>query len=370
MKVLHLLSTGEIGGIEVLCKDISKYSDWDNIFCFVFSGGQITNEIDKTNGKVIVLKKSKNKLSLLKLRKLVSICNNEKVDIVNIHHNNVFLQFYYTKLKQFLPKVKFVMTLHSCFEKEYNYCGNFFIDMCRKYYINKSLQISNLIIAVSKAGKRTYEENFNLLNKMIVVIYNGISPEILDKGKDNYNVCNDCIELMYIGRLVKIKGLENLILAMDKLYIKYNIHLTLVGDGKDRKCFEKLVHKYSLEEYITFVGFQRNLDYYFRKANIFIYPSICKEIFGISIVEAMAYGLPCVANKIGGIPEIIIDGENGFLTKKNDESGIVEAIIRVINYSKDNDMSSISNQAKYTATKFSIGNTIVDLEKQYTDLLN
>lgn len=369
MKVLHLLSTGEIGGIEVLCKDISKYSNWDNVFCFVFSGGQIANEIERTDGKVIVLKKSKNKLSLLKLKKLISICNNEKVDIVNIHHNNIFLQFYYIKLKQFLPKIKFVMTLHSCFEKKYNYCGNIFIDMCRKHYIKKSLQVSDLIIAVSKAGKNSYEENFKLLNKKITVIYNGISPEIIDEGKDNHNVCNDCIELVYIGRLVKIKGLENLILAMDKLSVKYNIHLTLVGDGEYRKNLENIVHKYNLDKCITFTGFQRNLDYYLQKANIFIYPSIWKEIFGISIIEAMAYGLPCVANRVGGIPEIIIDGENGFLTKQDDATGIVESTIRVISYFKNNQMKSLSVQAKYTAMQFSVNNTITNLGKNYRLLI-
>jgi glycosyltransferase involved in cell wall biosynthesis len=105
---------------------------------------------------------------------------------------------------------------------------------------------------------------------------------------------------------------------------------------------------------------------FLNKSDIFAYPSVCQEVFGISIVEAIAHGLPCVANNVGGIPEIIEDGKSGFLTTESTAKGIAEAIRRVIRLYEDGGIEDISRNAKARAQEFSVQRTCDLMEGELT----
>ena len=84
-----------------------------------------------------------------------------------------------------------------------------------------------------------------------------------------------------------------------------NLNLTIVGDGVERNNLENQVKYLNIESNVIFTGFQTNTIDYLDKSDIFVYPSIWDEAFGISVVEAMARGcIPLVANK-GGLPEVV-----------------------------------------------------------------
>ena len=368
MKVLHLLSSGGIGGIEVLCKDIQKNSNWDNYFSFIFKGGEIVEEIIESEGKVYDTYKLQN--CFLKIKQLVKICKQEKIDIICVHHAGISIQLYYIFLKLIFPSIKGVRFLHSVFEKKYYYNSNILVNFIKKYTIIKSFNISDKIIGVSYAVMNSFKNEFNIEKDKISVVHNGIDESIMINGSKNEVDINGKINILFIGRIVEEKGISLLIEAMNKLKNIKNVNLTIVGDGQERENCEKMVDQYNLNENIEFVGFQRNLDKYLKRANIFVYPSICKEAFGISIVEAMAYGLPCVANKTGGIPEIIIDGKNGYLSTSNDVKGLCQGLIRAVECFEKNDINKISENAKETAHKFTIKNTVHMLRDEFEKLID
>ena len=103
MKVFNLLTSGNIGGIEVLCKDIGVLAPYDNLFCFVSGEGPIYEQMQKIGLNVKSLAKGK-KFSLSKLRKLIELA--ETYDIIVIHHGDPFLRFYYCCLKKIYPSKK------------------------------------------------------------------------------------------------------------------------------------------------------------------------------------------------------------------------------------------------------------------------
>lgn len=368
MKVLHLLSAGGIGGIEVLCKDIQRNSDWENYFSFLFKGGEIVEELIESNAKVYKTYRLNN--FIFKTKELIRICKQEQIDIVCVHHAGISIQLHYIFLKLLMPSIKGIRFLHSVFEEKYYYNNSAIVNFIKKYTIIKAFNISDKIIAVSHAVMESFKNEFNIDNDKISVVYNGIDESILINGEKNKLSVDKKIEVLFIGRLVEVKGIHLLIEAINKLkYIK-NIHLTIVGDGPEREKYEKIVNQYNLNENIEFVGFQRNLDIYLNKSNLFVYPSIWKEAFGISIVEAMAYGLPCVANNTGGIPEIIIDGKNGYLSTSNDVDGLYQALLKAIKCVESNDINKVSKNAKETANKFTIKNTVNMLKYEFINLIN
>ncbi|MCQ4803755.1 glycosyltransferase family 4 protein [Holdemanella sp. MSK.7.32] len=368
MKVLNLLSAGGVGGIEQLCTNIAKYAKYENIFCFLFEEGEIYNEMkDKGYSVISLVDCSANKYSKKRWDKLCELVH--EADIIVTHHCTIALHAYYIALAKKFHTKKFVMTIHSCFDKETNYSygsnlKNLFAKICIKY----SLKESDKVIFVSEAGRNSYLEEFDIDVYKTTVVYNGV--ELIDTGiNTKIFENNDCIQITYIGRLEKIKGVDLLIHAAQKLKdnnIKFKIWI--IGDGSYRDDLEKVSKKLNLVNEIEFMGIKRNIGDYLIDTDIFVYPSVCQEVFGISIVEAMSYGVPCIANNVGGIPEIIKNDINGYVSDEKNSEQIYKCICKYIDLSRDSKVR-MKNNCIETANRFSIQNTIYNLERELKELM-
>jgi UDP-glucose:(heptosyl)LPS alpha-1,3-glucosyltransferase len=135
-------------------------------------------------------------------------------------------------------------------------------------------------------------------------------------------VANDILQLLFVGRIARVRRIELLIQAAEKLTFPF--HLTIAG-GEEKtssvtrsgyiKELKDLTQKLNLNNKISFVGrkTQEELKEYYRMADIFVYPSKY-ENFGQPLLEAGAHGLPIVATPVGVARDIIIDGETGYIT--------------------------------------------------------
>jgi glycosyltransferase involved in cell wall biosynthesis len=135
-------------------------------------------------------------------------------------------------------------------------------------------------------------------------------------------VANDILQLLFVGRIARVRRIELLIQAAEKLTFPF--HLTIAG-GEEKtssvtrsgymKELKDLVQKLNLNNKISFAGrkTQEELKEYYRMADIFVYPSKY-ENFGQPLLEAGAHGLPIVASPVGVARDIVIDGETGYLT--------------------------------------------------------
>jgi len=105
--------------------------------------------------------------------------------------------------------------------------------------------------------------------------------------------------------------------------------LWVVGDGPDRENLEALAHDLDLGRRVRFLGSHRNIVPFMQAADCFVCPSVWKEGAGNANFEAMACGLPDIASRIGGLPEFVEDGRNGFLFTPGDHRELAERIRRL-----------------------------------------
>lgn len=165
-------------------------------------------------------------------------------------------------------------------------------------------------------------------------IYNAL-PKYIEIVGSNDRFANDSERLLTIGvvsRLEEIKGMDLVVPAFAKVHAKHgNTRLLVVGDGSLHKLMEKQVIEYVLTNAVTFVGRQgqETLQGYYDKIDVLLMPSR-SEGFGLTAIEGMARGCVVVAANVGGLSEVVKDGEVGLLHKEEDVDDIAFQVHRLI----------------------------------------
>jgi glycosyltransferase involved in cell wall biosynthesis len=174
--------------------------------------------------------------------------------------------------------------------------------------------------------------------------------------------------IIFTGRLLRTKGLPLLLKVWETIQTKHkHCKLLIVGGGsKDiHDCeleLKEYVKSHSLEESVIFTGNVYNVYEYLQASDIFVLPTE-DEAFGISLIEAMACGLPVIATRIGGIKDILSHKENGLMIDAGDFSNLQEAIEQLI--SDDTLAQSLGQNALSKVKQFYARETVA---KQYSDL--
>jgi len=156
-------------------------------------------------------------------------------------------------------------------------------------------------------------------------------PKEIIKKKSTFSKVK---HILYVGRLTRLKGINNLILAFNKIINEFQFSLTLhiVGSGPEEKNLKNYAEDLGILSLIEFYGFVPRGDYLwsiFDKCQILVLPSFSEGLPRV-IGEAMARGLPVVSTKVGGIPSKIVDNKNGLLVKAGDIDGLKNAIVKLI----------------------------------------
>ena len=140
--------------------------------------------------------------------------------------------------------------------------------------------------------------------------------------------------------------------------------LIVVGDGKERQDLENLTKALSLGDSVTFVGRVPNekVPEYMAAADIFVLPSL-SEGLPVVILEAMASGLPLISTKITGLPEIIHEGENGFLVQPKNPVEITQKLILLL--SDDEQRKRLSENSRVRAKDYTWDEVLDNLEEVY-----
>jgi glycosyltransferase involved in cell wall biosynthesis len=166
------------------------------------------------------------------------------------------------------------------------------------------------------------------------IIPMGIKYKLFNSGQSGIK-STDTFILLFVGRLVEKKGVNDLIIAYSLLSetLRNKTKLWIIGDGNERKTLEKLTNSYNLDKNVVFYGKLPNnqLPDYYAKADIFIAPSITDasgdtEGQGVILLEALASGTAVLSTKTGGINEIIRDRKNGILVEPEKPHELKSAI--------------------------------------------
>lgn len=312
-KILFLLPYFNIAGTETHVIELSKAlkNDYEIKIVAPFGKGvELLSKYDISYSEVPVLGLFNYGNYLKRLKKITL---DFKPDIVHVHgaHELTFI------VKRVEPSTNLLFTCHG-YNSEYP-----FLDYKLSAFFNN--KYSNKVIAVSEYEKRNLVKG-GILEDKVIVIHNGIREN--DEKRD-LPLKIDGFIIGTCARLTKKKGINYLIDAFQKvrLYCK-DIHLVVIGDGEERANLERLVKKEN-KDFVHFIGNLKEASPYFHNFHLFVLPSL-NEPFGIVILEAMSQKIPVIATKVGGIPEIIVDGESGFLIPPRNSEKLAEAILNLI----------------------------------------
>ncbi|MDD5732026.1 MAG: glycosyltransferase family 4 protein [Patescibacteria group bacterium] len=212
----------------------------------------------------------------------------------------------------------------------------------KKSYVRKSDRV-NKIIVISETIKKELIESLGISAGKIEVVYSGVDlnefhildPKTIENEKKKYGFFKGSKIIGFVGRLEEEKGLDILINAFYQLSRRFDhLYLLLVGDGLERSRLEAQAARLGLEKKVLFSGYKENVPLFFNLIDVFVLPSIIRESFGIVLTESMACGKVVVASNLGGIPEIINNGVDGFLFRPGDEKELASILSRVLSDEK------------------------------------
>ena len=192
----------------------------------------------------------------------------------------------------------------------------------------KALKKADKIVAISESVGSFLKDYFKVDFSKIEVIGNGIDLNLFSSFRKAET--GKRLVLGTIARLDKIKGHIYLLKALKEM--KDNGRdlpdLILVGDGPERMNLESYIKENGLDN-VVLVGEAVEVGKYLKKMDVFVLPSL-SEGLGIAVIEAIAAGKPVIAGNVGGIKELVRDGETGILVTPGDEKALRAAIERII----------------------------------------
>ena len=135
--------------------------------------------------------------------------------------------------------------------------------------------------------------------------------------------------LMHVSNFRPVKRISDVIGVFERVRKKRPARLVLVGDGPDRSLAERLVRANGSASQTTFLGNVAAIESLMPIADVFLLPSDA-ESFGLAALEAMACGVPVVGTNVGGLPEVVEDGKNGFLLPVGDVEAMADAVLAIV----------------------------------------
>jgi len=196
---------------------------------------------------------------------------------------------------------------------------------------------SDLIICASDHVNDSLRKWYPVRREKIYTIMNGIdtlgfSPDDKDRNRirKHLGVREGESLLMTSGTISKEKGHHLAIEALNKLLEKnVNLKLMIVGDGEYLTSLSRLIDKFGLKKRIILTGFvpNKSIGNYYNAADIYLIPTLRAEGLPFALIEAMSIGLPIIASKAGGIPNVVKDGKDGLLINPGDTNDMVSKIL-------------------------------------------
>lgn len=298
--------------------------------------------------------------------KMAEVIDREKLDILHVHYAMPHAISAILARDIAEHPVKIVTTLHGTDITVLGY------DKVFKKMIAYGIEKSDAVTAVSKSLVDDTKRSLNV-QKEISVIYNFVNEEEYFKKEDNnlknkYNISKDEKVIIHISNFRKVKRIEDIVKTFHLVQKAVKSKLVFVGDGPELSTIIELVKELGIEDNVLFLGKQKSISELLSISDVKLLMSE-KESFGLVLLEAMACKVPTVGTNIGGIPEVIIHDETGYIVNLGDYESASEHIIKIF---RDESLhhylsKNAYNRAMKTFHSSEILNQYIDL---YESLLN
>jgi L-malate glycosyltransferase len=334
INILFIIPQMELGGTERLVYNLALKLDHDlfNPSLAWFFGDRIIKVFDDLDIPLYHVPKLK-RFDISTMREIAKIIRDNNIHIVNAHHFMPFVYAYYGC--KIANRKGLTCTIHSEWEID---------KLSRKWSVigRHLLNHADGTIGVTAQVSKEIKKNFNIQTSKLFTIQNGVDLQ----GVANFRkvsimkreLCiadNDKV-IGIVANFRKVKNHVFLLRAFHDLIINYrNVKLLLVGQGfefdpeNSEKEIRNFVNEKGLSNNVLMLGYRSDIWQLLNVIDIFCLTSL-KEGLPISLIEAMAAGLPVVGTDVEGIRDVIIPNKNGFLVSIDDVNGLKESLLTLL----------------------------------------
>jgi glycosyltransferase involved in cell wall biosynthesis len=183
-----------------------------------------------------------------------------------------------------------------------------------------------------------------------------------------YGISRDAFVVGWVGRMTGVKDVGAVVRTVAALRERgVDAVLCMVGDGPDREPLEQLAHELGTARACYFAGYQADIGGFYRLFDAFYLPSV-NEGTPVSAIEALATGTPVVANRVGGVPDVVRDGVDGFLVEPGDIEGAAERLEELARDEELRERLGESGRERVRA-RYSVTRLLDDVDRLYRSLL-
>ncbi|MFC4263491.1 N-acetyl-alpha-D-glucosaminyl L-malate synthase BshA [Ferruginibacter yonginensis] len=298
---------------------------------------------------------------------MVDVVNNHAIDLLHVHYAIPHASAAYMA-KQILAKqgkhIPVITTLHGT---DITLVGR---DKTYSPVVTFSMEESDVLTAVSNNLKAETYKYFDIV-KPIEVIYNFVDVKRFHKkpitafkkliAPDGERI------IIHASNFRKVKRVDDVIKTFLLIAKEIPAKLLLIGDGPERPEIESMTRNCTAKDDIKFLGKQEQMEDLLPIADLFLLPSEY-ESFGLAALEAMAAEVPVISSNAGGLPEIIINGDCGYMSNVGDVADMAANAIKIL---KDDAVyATFKANALLQAQRFDIENIVPQYEAMYQRIIN
>ncbi len=361
-----------IGGTETYARELSSQlgqHGWRSVLCFVTPPPDEVRRFLDVPGLSVELLDYASGFKLGVLSKLAKILRRHEPKIVHFHYGGFLTP--YPWLASLLSAEQVFFTDHSSRPADHLQRRAAF----PKRYIARAINWPvGKVICVSDYGYRCFTARGLYPADRCEMIYNGVdlsrvveSRQAAVEFRGRFSIPEGRQVVLQVSWIIPEKGILDL-LAAARIVVSQNsnAHFVLVGEGPFRDEYMRKTREMGLRGHVTWTGTVKDpfTEGVYDAGDIVCQVSRWEEVFGWTIAEAMSYGKPVIATRVGGIPELVRDKESGFLVERGDVTTLAERILTLIGDSAQRESMGETGRRTVSA-KFDLQKNVSQLMKAY-----
>jgi glycosyltransferase involved in cell wall biosynthesis len=361
--VLHAIETGGPGGAERMLIHLATGLGPDFRSEAVLIRDRWLGAALRGRGVPVTILRYTSKRFAGTLRDLVTLIRTQKVAVLHTHE---FFMNTLGLMASWLTGVPLVATVHG---------RNHYPDKARRRLTYRLVgEFAGRLVTVSEANKRFLAEQVGIPPRRIEVIANGVPVDAsapaatLSALRESLNIDPHDSVVGAVGSLYPVKGHKYLIDAMPSILSRFpQTVFVMVGQGGLRAELEAQAERLGITAHLRFLGHREDVHDLLSIYDIFVLPSL-SEGMPLALLEAMAVGLPAVATRVGGVPEVLEDRKTGFLVPPGDSAALADTIMTLL---ADPPLAKgLGHAARHLAvSRFSVAGMVRAYEGVYSQLI-